>query len=211
MSSGADRHSNGHNHGTSHHGARQPTPFDPARAALLDDSSRFEYLPIERILALLDAPQNGLVIDFGAGTGAFAIAIAKRRPDLRIVALDQQPKMLEMLRAKPEFAGIKNIETVLTDQIAQFPGQADRILVVNVLHELDDDAMRELRSLLKPSGAAVIVDWDSAIDRSVGPPKHHTYDAVEAVKRLAQFGLEAERMPSLKYHFVLRARPGAAH
>ena len=38
-------------------GARLPSRFDPKRAARLDDRSRLEYLPPERILALDEQPE----------------------------------------------------------------------------------------------------------------------------------------------------------
>jgi precorrin-6B methylase 2 len=31
------------------------------------------------------------VIDFGAGTGTIAVELARRRPDLEVIALDEQP------------------------------------------------------------------------------------------------------------------------
>jgi SAM-dependent methyltransferase len=208
-------HRSGHGPGHSHHhggnraGARQPEKFNPARAALLDDPRRFEHLPPETVLGLLDAPQGGVVIDFGTGTGTFAIEIARRRPDLQIVALDEQPGVLELLGAKPEVKYLKNLEPVLTDHVGRLAGSADRILALNVLHELGDDALRQLISLVKPAGAILFIDWDSSIERPVGPPKDHTYTAAEARARLEGFGLRVEPLPSMKYHFVLRARSAA--
>lgn len=67
-------------------GAKQPHPFDPARAALLDDKSRFEYLPPSAIVALLDLDGIRTLLDFGTGTGMYAIEVARARSD-RISAL----------------------------------------------------------------------------------------------------------------------------
>ena len=95
------KHSHTRRHRDSRHGAKQPEVFNPARAALLDSPDRFDYLPPERIFAHLDPPQGGLVVDFGAGTGRFSIELAQRRPDLKVIALDEQPEMLKLLEAKP--------------------------------------------------------------------------------------------------------------
>lgn len=205
---GSHRHGSGHSHhhGANRDGARQPNVFNPARAAILDDPQRFDYLSVAQVLAMLDVPSGGLVIDFGTGTGTFAIEIAKRRSDLHIVALDEQPGMLGLLRAKPEAMRLENLETVLTDEIDRFAGAADRILALNVLHELGDDALRQIKDLLKPSGAVLFIDWDSSIDRPVGPPKDHTYSAREARTRLEGFGFRVAPEASAKYHFVLRAQ-----
>jgi len=210
MNSDKDSHardrSHSHRHGSGRTGARQPDAFNPARAALLDDPRRFDYLSVAQVLAMLEAPPGSVVVDFGTGTGTFAIEIAKRRGDLQIVALDEQPGMLELLRAKPEVKGLQNLVAILTDEIDRFALAADRILALNVLHELGDDALRQIKNLLKPSGTVLCIDWDSSIERPVGPPRDHTYNSAEARARLEAFGFQVEQMVPAKYHFVLRAR-----
>jgi ubiquinone/menaquinone biosynthesis C-methylase UbiE len=54
------------------------------------------------------------VIDFGIGTGAFAIEIARGRPDLEVITLDEQPQMLEMPKAKPVSRELSNLKPILT-------------------------------------------------------------------------------------------------
>jgi SAM-dependent methyltransferase len=193
-------------HGDDRHGARQPARFDPARAALLDDPRRFDYLPPAQILEMLDAPQGGVVIDFGAGTGAYSIEIARRRRDLTVVAFDEQPRMLEMLTAKPAAAELRNLKPVLATDTASLTASADRILGLNVLHELGDDALRGLAAMLKPGGRALFIDWSAEVDRPIGPPKDHVYTRVEAVKRLERFGFAKVSEGALPYHYVVTVR-----
>jgi SAM-dependent methyltransferase len=195
-------------HNDDRHGAKQPRRFDPARAAKLDDPERFEYLPPAKIADLLAAPSGACVIDFGTGTGTFAIELAMRRPDLHIVALDEQPEMLNMLRAKPASAQLKNLKPVLTDALPEYREKADRILAINVLHELGDEAMRGLVGLLKPGGLVLIVDWRADVERPVGPPRGHVYKADEARTRIQGFGLRVQHEEMLPYHYVLLARRG---
>jgi len=205
---GSHGHSHSDHHGANRKGARQRDAFNPERAALLDDPQRFDYLSVAQVLEMLDAPSRGLLVDFGTGTGTFAIEIAKRRTDLHIVALDEQIGMLDLLRAKPEVKRLVNLEAILTDERQRFAGSADRILALNVLHELGDEALGQIKDLLKPSGAVLFIDWDSTINRPVGPPKDHTYNAVEARTRLEDSGFRVKQEASAKYHFVLRARMG---
>jgi 2-polyprenyl-3-methyl-5-hydroxy-6-metoxy-1,4-benzoquinol methylase len=146
------------------------------------------------------------VVDFGAGTGTFSIELARRRPDLKVIALDEQPGMLELLKAKPVMRELSNLEPLLSDKIDSIKGVADRVLAMNVLHELGDEAVREMSQLLKPQGALLIIDWDSAIERPAGPPKDHTHTVAEARDRLEQAGLMVESLEPFRYHFVLRAR-----
>jgi len=199
------KHSQPRHRHDSRHGAKQPEVFNPARAALLDSRDRFDYLPPDRIFAHLDPPQGGLVVDFGAGTGRFSIELAQRRPDLRVIALDEQPEMLKLLEAKPAARQLANIRPVLADEIGSLKGAADRILAMNVLHEVGDATLRGMSRLLKPQGSLLIVDWNSAVDRPIGPPKDHTHTPEEALARLGKAGFEAISLEPLRYHFVLRA------
>lgn len=192
-------------HSHDRHGAKQPERFDPARALLLDDPSRLDYLPLAQICGFLAAPRGARVVDFGTGTGTFAIGLARQRPDLEVVALDEQPEMLQMLRAKPA-ARLANLKPVLTDGLAGLRGTADRVLALNVLHELGDDALRGLVGLLAPEGRALFVDWNAEVERPVGPPRDHVYTVAEARARLERADLIVEAEHALRYHFVLTAR-----
>ncbi len=193
-------------HDHSRHGAKQPERFDPARAAMLDDPMRFRHLPPADVTQMLAAPQGACVIDFGTGTGTYAIELATRRPDLQVIALDEQPEMLDLLRAKPAAAALKNLRPVLTDALPELQGKADRVLAINVLHELGDDALRGLVALLKPEGRALFIDWRADVERPAGPPRDHVYEVAGARKRVEGFGLAIEHQQLLRYHYVLLAR-----
>ena len=168
------------------HGAKQPNRFDPARAAILDDPARFSYVPVETLLAMLEIPAAGTLVDFGTGTGLYAIEIARQRADVRVLALDEQPPMLAHVRRAIERSGLGNVEALSSDDLARFVGRADRVLALNVLHELGDLALDEVRMLLAPGGRALFVDWNAAVERPVGPPRDHVHGAAEAEQRLAR-------------------------
>lgn len=194
-----------HRHGQDRHGARQPKRFDAQRAAVLDDRGRFEYLPPDRLFALLTAPQGARVVDFGTGTGLFALELASRRPDLLIEAVDEQPEMLERLRSNVASARTPNVSARHSSELAALFGTADAALAINVLHELGDEATAQLAALLKPHGRIVVADWDAAIERPIGPPRDHVYTAAEARARLERVGLRVTERPPLRYHFLLTA------
>ena len=200
----------GHHHGAhgddDRHGARQPERFDPARAALLDDPSRFGHLPPDEVFEMLAAPTGGRVVDFGTGTGTYAIELARGRPDLEVIALDEQQAMLDLLGAKPAAQKLPNLVLVHTDEITKLNGTADRVLAINVLHELGDEALRALVGLLKPNGTVLAVDWNAGVDRPVGPPRDHVYTATEARERMETAGLHIEGERMFKYHYALVAR-----
>ena len=190
---------------SSRDGAKQPERFDPGRAAQLDDPARFDYLPPAELFALLDAPKGGVVVDFGAGTGAYAFKLAQARPDLDILALDEQPQMLELLKKKLSLNPAANLRPILADgkSLEALRGGADRILAVNVLHEVGDAPLRQMADLLKPGGSIRFGDWNGAIERPVGPPRDHVLTPEEAARRVQTLGMEVLTRRALRYHYAL--------
>lgn len=187
------------------HGAKQPHRFDPAKAPLLDDRARFEWVPPGEVLRLLDVPDGGVVVDFGTGTGTYAIEVAAARPDVTVVALDEQEPMLERVRTKLAARPMKNVEPVLARTAAarSLEGRADRVLGLNVLHEVGDEALAELRALLKPEGRVAFIDWNADVERDVGPPRDHVYSPAAATARLEGFGFRVLEQRLFRYHYAL--------
>ncbi|MFA6004754.1 MAG: class I SAM-dependent methyltransferase [Elusimicrobiota bacterium] len=190
------------------HGARQKERFDPKQAARLDDPARFEYLPPRTLLGLLAIPRGATVLDFGAGTGAYALKLARARPDITVIAFDEQPRMLSLLKKKLSRFPMPNIQPLLADRkgLASLRGRMDRILALNVLHELGDAALSRMGGLLAPGGRILFVDWNAAADRPVGPPPDEVYAPAEAAERIAGFGLKVLSRRLLRYHYALVAQ-----
>lgn len=186
-------------------GARQPHRFDPARADRLDDPARLAWVPPAALERLLDLPRGGTLIDFGTGTGTYALLLAQARPDARVVALDEQAPLLERVRAKLAAAPQPNLEPILSGTLAAsgLLGRADRVLALNVLHELGDAALEELRQLLRAGGRLVVVDWNALVERPGGPPAAHCYAPAVARARLEQAGLRVLAEEAFPYHFAL--------
>lgn len=187
------------------HGARQPERFNPERASRLDDPARFEYLPAREVAEALDIPAGGKLLDFGTGTGTYAIELARLRPDVEVIALDEQPEMLDLLRAKPAAGQLVNLKPALPEDISDYKGKMDRVIALNVLHELGDEALRSLKDLLKPGGAALFIDWNSEVDRPAGPPADHVYSPAEGRQRLEQMGFAIEGEKLFPYHYSILA------
>jgi 2-polyprenyl-3-methyl-5-hydroxy-6-metoxy-1,4-benzoquinol methylase len=137
-------------------------------------------LPPQQIARLLDVPTGGKLVDFGTGTGTYAIKLARLRPDIEVIALDDLPQMLNRLRAKPAAAALANLKPMLAGEIGELEKKIDRVLELNVLHELGDEALRNLGGLLKPDGAALSIDWNAAVEHPAGPPADHLYTPREA-------------------------------
>ncbi len=187
------------------HGARQPERFNPERASRLDDPTRFEYLPVREVAEALDVPAGGKLLDFGTGTGTYAIELARLRPDVEVIALDEQPEMLGLLRAKPAASELVNLKPALPEDMAHYKGKIDRVMALNVLHELGDEALRSLKDLLKPGGAALFIDWNAEVERPAGPPADHVYSPAEGRRRLQQMGFAIRGEKLFPYHYSILA------
>ncbi len=185
-------------------GAKQPHIFSFEKAEWLDEPEREEWLPTPVLLALLDLHPGLRVLDFGTGTGRYAMAMAQEHGDVRVVAFDVQPEFRMVVETRARNAGLLNLHA--TDGI---DGVFDRIFALNVLHEIGDADVSAIREALTPDGFAVIVDWDAAIEnRPTGPPRDHVYTTEEGIARLRAAGfthIKKIEEPKLPYHYVLRA------
>lgn len=189
-------------------GAKQPHPFDPARAARLDDPGREIWLPTAALVEHLDLRNARTLLDFGTGTARYALAAARANPALRVTAYDLQLEMAALARQRIADAGLEGMSvTTVLDPDARY----DRVLAVHLLHEIDDGDLRRLAGAIAPRGFALIVDWDAdrAQGRDFGPPAEHTHTAEEALQRLRLAGLRPRRLdePRFPHHFAIAASP----
>ncbi len=181
--------------------------FDPARAHLLDSPERERTLPAATLVAWLELSGSETVLDYGAGTGRFTLEVAGKLPNGRVIAIDESPEMMKLLQART--AGQRNVETIPTaDNEVPLPDESvDRILAVNLLHEVrGESALAEMRRLLAERGLLIVVDWDRDRPSDSGPPTAHRYSAAEARQELTFAGFDAELLSTtLPHHFALRA------
>jgi SAM-dependent methyltransferase len=117
---------------------------------------------------------NWKVLDIAAGHGLFGIAIARRNPNARIVALDWQA-VLEVAKENAAKAGITDrYESIAGNAFdADFGWDYDFVLLTNFLHHFDpptcETLLRKVHAALKPGGAAVTLEFVPNEDR-ISPP-----------------------------------------
>jgi ubiquinone/menaquinone biosynthesis C-methylase UbiE len=187
---------------------RDPKKFDPARAHVLDAPERERYLPAAQLVALLELGGDETVVDYGAGTGRLSRAVAAVLTDAgRVIAVDESPEMFELL--KEQLAGVARTEPLhITDNNVALPdGSADRVLALNMLHEIrGESALAEMHRLLRRGGFVLVVDWERGRERDSGPPDELLYTADEACKELRAAGLAPELLDAgLPWHFAIKA------
>ena len=118
----------------------------------------------DRVVAALKIPQGATVVDLGAGVGYFTWRLAKAvGPTGKVIAVDIQEGMLDLLAANLKRRGIDNVETVLAHpEDPKLPvGQVDLLMLVDVYHELahPELTMAHVRRSLKPDGRVVIIEY----------------------------------------------------
>ncbi len=103
--------------------------FDPQHAGRLEDPARLAALPQAAVVSLLRLAGDETVVDYGAGTGIYTIAVAEALPGGRVIAVEALPRLAEMLRAKLTPELIDRIELVETDaNVVPVPDGADGVM-----------------------------------------------------------------------------------
>lgn len=186
--------------------------FNPKHAHHLETPERLRDLPPATVINLLSLTGAETVVDYGAGTGVYTVPLAGALPQGRVIAVELQPELVTMLQAKltPEIRERVQVVQTAKNQVPLPDGSVDRVLMVNVLHHVADDAtaLAEVVRLLRPGGLFVNVDW-GAIDRPVGPGHDHVLDTETARAIIAGMGLReiVVHPPAslLRYHLVIVA------
>jgi ubiquinone/menaquinone biosynthesis C-methylase UbiE len=186
--------------------------FDPQHAERLEDPARLAALPQAAVVSLLRLAGDETVVDYGAGTGIYTVAVAQALPSGRVIAVEALPRLAKMLRAKltPELAGRLELVETDTNAVPATDAVADRVVMVDVLHHLYDqpEALSEVIRLLRPGGLFVVVDWGDC-ERPVGPPLAHVLGLAAVREVISSMGLDEleahEPGTLLPYHLAVMA------
>ncbi len=119
------------------------------------------FMRRQTLRAMLDLAPGERALEVGPGTGYYSLDVARQiAPDGQLDVLDLQPSMLDELMRRAADCGITNIEQIVGDaQNLPFPdGTFDAAFLVATLGEIPDrdQALRELRRVLKPAGRLVV-------------------------------------------------------
>jgi len=174
---------------------RKAMEWDPKEAGRLDGPERERDMPAEHVADLLALTGSETVIDYGAGTGRLALAVAGRLgPEGRVIAIEESSEMFQLLSGR--LANTARVEPLLIDgDHVPIPDRtADRVLAVDVLHHVRPGTLLEMRRLLDPDGLLLMIDWERGHPREDGPPEGVLLTAAEAIQELAVAGLLARRV-----------------
>lgn len=143
---------------------RQIAPvMNVAHAGWLTRPERDAEEQPDRVVEALRIPSGGTVVDLGAGVGYFTWRLA-RAVGLqgRVIAVDIQPGMIDLLAENLAKRGITNVEPVLAaEDDPKLPEGVDLVLLVDVYHELQqpERTMEHVRRALAPEGRVVLIEY----------------------------------------------------
>jgi ubiquinone/menaquinone biosynthesis C-methylase UbiE len=152
------------------------------------------------------------VIDLCSGDGWFTLQIAKIAR--HVVAIDIDPALLEVARARLKESGVSNCEFLAGDayQLASLaPRVVDFVFMANAFHGVPDRPRLagSVREVLKPNGCFAIVNWHQHLREQTtvlgeprGPRTELRLSPAETVEAVAAGGLtHIGTVEVLPYHY----------
>lgn len=160
----------------------------------LDRPEREEEEGLTLLVKALKLKPGMIVADIGAGSGVLSFMIApKLTPGGKVLAVDIQPEMLQIVREKSRKNGIGNVQPILgkVDNPNLRDNSIDLIFLVDVYHEFDHpyemtDAMVKA---LKPGGRLVFVEYRKE-DPRVPIKEVHKMSVAQVRKEMDLFDLK---------------------
>lgn len=116
-----------------------------------------------KIISALNLQTDDVVADIGAGTGYLSFRIAPLLTQGKVLAVDIQPEMLEIIEFFKKEKNITNVEPIqasLTNP--NLPdASVDLALMVDAYHELEypQEVMQGIVKSLKPGGRVVLIEY----------------------------------------------------
>ncbi len=203
----------GHGHHHGHHNDHESTGFDHMGSFLLSEE-RKKWQDPEKILDIVNAPREGIMVDLGCGPGFFTLPAAVRmRGNGELIGIDASPKLLSICSQRlAESAGARAdlILLELDEMIPLMDGSVDFVLLTNVLHDFQKPEMLlgEAGRVLKSGGRIANIDWKKE-EREFGPPQEIRLSLEKSIDMLSSAGFRIQSTPDIgPYHYCVVAGKG---
>lgn len=186
--------------------------FRPENVARLESPDRLQWLPPAEVVNALRLGDSMTVADIGAGSGYFALPIARAVSRGRVLAVDFQPEMLDILKGKLAAADAPQNVTLIEGEARRTrleDDRCDRVLVANVWHELDGrgEVLSEMRRILAPAGELFVLDWRDDVESPPGPPRDHRLSAKSVAAELESAGWsDVQTQPVGRFSYIVSAQ-----
>ena len=117
----------------------------------------------QQVIDALDLKLTDVVADIGAGTGYFSFRISPKVPQGKVLAVDIQPEMIDIMHFLKKENKITNVEPILGSVTnSNLPDDTvDLALMVDAYHEFEypREVMEGVVRSLKPGGRVVLVEY----------------------------------------------------
>lgn len=161
-------------------------------ALWLERPSREAEEQPSKIITGLNLKPNDVVADIGAGTGYLSFRIAPVIPKGKVLAVDIQPEMLDMIKFLKKETNISNVEPILaTVSNPNLPPESvDLAIMVDAYHEFEYplEVMQGIVNALKPGGRVVLVEYRGE-NPFVMIKALHKMSQKQAIKEMQAVGL----------------------
>ncbi len=174
-----------------------------------------------QVVAKLGVEPGVDVVDLCCGDGLFTAALASVAR--RVFAIDIDPRMLDVARARVGAVGAANCVFVEGDAYAiaaLAPWPADLVLIANTFHGVPDKERlgHAAAAALKPNGRFVVVNWRRrpreetlVLGQPRGPKTEMRMEPQDVAMAVERSGLKLERVVELPpYHYGAILRKPAA-
>jgi len=168
-----------------------------AGADWLTREDRAKYEQPDKVLDALNIREGMTIADVGAGVGYFSLRLAKRVGSTgRVLAVDVQPAMLNLLKKNAEREELHNIDLILgTSTNPHLPENSVNLaLLMDVYHEFEypEEMIREIRISLKDDGRLVLVEYRGE-DPQVPIKPEHKMTVSQVLYEIEPMGFRLEK------------------
>ena len=186
--------------------------MSPEGACWLDRAGRAEEERPDLVLEAMEIEPDWVVADIGAGSGYYTFRLSSRLSQGRVLAVDIQPRLLQLIEERSALAGIANVEVVLgtIEDAGLSASTVDAVLLVDSYHEFSHprEMMESIVRALGPGGRLFLVEFRGE-DTDLAVPAVHKMTEAQARSELEAAGLGWVENRSVLplHHFLVFRKP----
>lgn len=132
------------------------------------------FLNPEKVVDEWDVRPGEKIADFGAGSGFFSVALAKKVGNSgKVYAFDIRTEALEATKSKAKLYKLLNIDPIRTN-LEKERGSGlkndtiDKVIITNILFQTENkkNIIEEAHRILRPEGFAIVIEWKEKVEKN---------------------------------------------